>query len=61
MNEAWIQLGCSDCEKYWDETPMELPDPDADFACPDCGSVKQLSEFMRTERDLEVLKQFQEG
>jgi rubredoxin len=38
---------------------MDLPAADADFTCPDCGAERPVAEFMRTERDLEVLKEFE--
>ncbi|MFB6218942.1 MAG: hypothetical protein ABEH77_07165 [Halobacteriaceae archaeon] len=56
MDEAYVQLLCPDCEKHWEASPGDLPGPRAAFSCPDCGTERRLSEFMRTERDLETLK-----
>jgi len=61
MNEAFVQLSCPECLKDWEEKPMDLPAPDAEFTCPDCGDERRLAEFMRTDRDLELLKDFQEA
>ncbi|EMA11943.1 hypothetical protein C435_18759 [Haloarcula marismortui ATCC 33799] len=36
----------------------DLPAPETQFACDDCGAERSLSEFMRTTRDLEVLQEF---
>jgi len=59
MNEAFVQLVCPDCRKDWEAKPMDLPAPDAVFACPDCEAERPVAEFMRTDRDLEVLKEFE--
>ena len=55
-NEAYVQLRCPACEKDWESSPSDLPGPRTSFECPDCGTERRLSEFMRTERDLETLK-----
>jgi uncharacterized Zn ribbon protein len=59
MNEAFVQLLCPECEKNWEATPTDLPAPDAEFTCPDCEAERRTAEFMRTDRDLEVLKDLQ--
>lgn len=59
MTEAWIQLTCPDCEKDWEESPSALPDPGAGFTCPDCAERRPLSEFTRTQRDFEIVEQFE--
>jgi ssDNA-binding Zn-finger/Zn-ribbon topoisomerase 1 len=61
MNEAFVQLACPDCEKHWEDEPMDLPAPDAEFTCPDCGEQRRTSEFMRTDRDLEILQELTEA
>jgi DNA-directed RNA polymerase subunit RPC12/RpoP len=58
MTEAYVRLLCPDCGKDWESTPGELPDPGRTFACPGCRSDRPLAEFMRTEHDLQTLKQF---
>jgi len=60
MTEAWIELGCASCEKYWEENPTDLPASDEQFRCPDCGTARPTAEFMRSARDLDVLQQFHE-
>jgi tRNA(Ile2) C34 agmatinyltransferase TiaS len=55
MNEAFVQLRCPECLKAWEATAGDLSAPDADFRCPDCDEQRRLSEFCRTERDLETL------
>lgn len=57
-NEAFVELLCPDCEKYWEASPTDLPAPDATFECPDCGARHPTSEFMRNARGLEVLREF---
>jgi ssDNA-binding Zn-finger/Zn-ribbon topoisomerase 1 len=57
-HEAYVQLLCPECNKDWESTPSELPEPAENFSCPDCHATRRLSEFMRTDRDLETLKQF---
>ena len=59
MNEAFVQLSCPECTKDWEAKPMELPARDEPFACPDCEEQRPTAEFMRTDRDLEVLKEFE--
>jgi len=54
-----VQLLCPDCEKDWEKSPTDLPAPDTEFSCPDCGTERRTAEFMRTDRDLEVLKDMQ--
>jgi len=58
-NEAFVQLVCPECNKDWEHTPSELPEHTANFSCPDCHATRRLSEFMRTDRDLETIKQFE--
>jgi len=57
MNEAFVQLVCPECLKDWEADPTDLPSPEASFRCPDCDENRRLSEFMRTDRDLEVLRE----
>ncbi|MGM0606717.1 MAG: hypothetical protein ACQETB_13735 [Halobacteriota archaeon] len=59
MVEAFVRLVCPECSKEWQETPTELPEVRKNFSCPACHATRRLSEFMRTERDLEAVKQFQ--
>jgi predicted RNA-binding Zn-ribbon protein involved in translation (DUF1610 family) len=59
MEEAFVRLHCPDCSKDWEENPAELPGHRQEFSCPDCGTTRRLAEFMRTERDLEAVKQFE--
>ncbi|MFQ3319438.1 MAG: DNA-directed RNA polymerase subunit RPC12/RpoP [Natronomonas sp.] len=54
--EAFVELVCPDCEKHWENSADELPAPDESLVCPDCGARHSLSEFARTNRDLEVLR-----
>ncbi len=58
MHEAFVQLRCPECLKAWEATPSDLPAPDADFRCPDCEEHRNLSEFCRTDRDIETLREF---
>lgn len=55
--EAFVELVCPECEKHWEESPSNLPDPDASFDCPDCEGRHPLSEYARTNTDLEVLRE----
>ena len=59
MVEAFVRLQCPECQKGWEENPAELPDHTAQFTCPSCETARRLAEFMRTERDLETVKQFE--
>ncbi len=58
MTEAYVQLVCPTCSKDWQAAPHDLPEPDATFVCPDCETERDLREFMRTARDLEILQDF---
>lgn len=59
MQEAWLQLQCPDCDKHWEAAAADLPSPDTEFECDGCEVLRPLSEFMKTARDLEVLRSFQ--
>ncbi len=59
MVEAWIQLQCPSCDEEWERSPSDLPGPDADFTCNHCGETRRVAEFMMTQRDLEILEEFQ--
>lgn len=56
-HEAYVQLSCPECRKAWQTNPTELPAPEANFSCPKCHASRRTAEFMRTDRDLENLKQ----
>ena len=58
MVEAWIQLRCPGCERTWESSPTALPAPGAAFECERCGEARTTSQFMKDQRDLEILKQF---
>jgi len=57
MAEAFVRLLCPECSKAWGSSPRRLPPPAEQFRCPDCETTRPVAEFMRTERDLETLKQ----
>jgi predicted RNA-binding Zn-ribbon protein involved in translation (DUF1610 family) len=57
MEEAYVRLLCPECRKEWESSPSELPAAETDFACPDCGESRPLSEFLRTEQDLQTLQE----
>ncbi|MCL9816930.1 hypothetical protein [Natronocalculus amylovorans] len=59
MVEAFVRLVCPECGKEWQETPTDLPEVRKNFSCPACHATRRLSEFMRTDRDLRAVKQFQ--
>ena len=59
MVEAFVRLVCPECGKEWQETPTDLPEVRTNFTCSACHATRRLSEFMRTERDLRAVKQFQ--
>ncbi|MFB6297999.1 MAG: hypothetical protein ABEH56_05730 [Salinirussus sp.] len=58
MEETYVRLLCPDCRKDWESSPDELPAASAEYRCPDCGASRRLAEFMRTEHDLQTLKNF---
>jgi len=60
MVEAFVRLVCPECNKDWQETPTGLPEVRRNFSCPDCHATRRLTEFFRTERDMEAVQQFQE-
>ena len=56
--ETYVRLLCPECGKSWQDSPNELPAPARTFHCPGCHASRRLSEFARTEHDLQNLKQF---
>lgn len=56
--ETYVRLLCPECGKKWQESPSDLPDPSTTFQCPSCNADRPLSEFARTEHDLQNLKNF---
>jgi hypothetical protein len=56
MEEAYVRLLCPACRKEWESAPGDLPAPEDDLSCPDCDADHRVSEFMRTEHDLQTLK-----
>jgi rRNA maturation endonuclease Nob1 len=58
MVEAWIQLRCPACERTWESSPTDLPPPGEAFECASCGETRSVAQFMKDQRDLEILKQF---
>jgi hypothetical protein len=59
MVEAFVRLQCPECGKDWEEEPTDLPGHRTNFTCQSCHATRRLAEFMRTERDLELVKQFE--
>ncbi|ADQ67109.1 hypothetical protein GL213_07660 [Halogeometricum borinquense] len=59
MVEAFVRLLCPECGKDWEASPSSLPSLKKNFTCSACGMSRRLSEFMRTERDLKTVKQFE--
>jgi predicted RNA-binding Zn-ribbon protein involved in translation (DUF1610 family) len=59
MVETFVRLLCPECGKDWEATPSKLPESRNNFSCPSCHATRRLAEFMRTERDLETLRQFE--
>jgi len=58
MVETFVRLLCPECQKDWETGPKELPSPRQNFSCPGCHATRRVAEFMRTEHDLETLRQF---
>jgi predicted RNA-binding Zn-ribbon protein involved in translation (DUF1610 family) len=58
MPEAWISVQCPECGDVWEDSPTDLPAPDVEFRCPKCDVERSTSEFMKTHRDLEILRDF---
>ncbi|ELZ34453.1 hypothetical protein C474_02066 [Halogeometricum pallidum JCM 14848] len=59
MVEAFVRLLCPECGKDWETNPSELPGTKKNYTCSSCGTTRRLAEFMRTERDLQTVKQFE--
>jgi len=59
MVEAFVRLHCPECSKEWESNPSDLPASDENHSCPDCHATRRLAQFMRTDRDLEVVQQFE--
>lgn len=59
MVEAFVRLDCPECGKDWESNPSNLPASDENVSCGDCHATRRLAQFMRTDRDLEVVQQFE--
>jgi len=59
MDEAFVRLSCPECGKYWQTAPTDVPELRSNYSCPDCHLTRRAAEFLRTERDLQTVKQFQ--
>jgi tRNA(Ile2) C34 agmatinyltransferase TiaS len=59
MVEAFVRLLCPECGKEWESSPTDLPETRRNFSCSNCHATRRLTEFMRTERDLEIVRQFE--
>lgn len=59
MDETFVRLLCPDCQKTWERNPSQLPAHTERFECDGCDAERRTAEFTRTDRDLDVLKQFQ--
>lgn len=57
MEETYVRLLCPECDKAWEASPGDLPEASQTFHCPNCHASRRTSEFTRTDRDLETLKQ----
>jgi ssDNA-binding Zn-finger/Zn-ribbon topoisomerase 1 len=60
MEEAFVRLRCPECGKTWQNTPTAVPPVRSNFSCPSCHATHRFAEFLRTERELETVKQFQQ-
>ena len=58
MPEAFVRLLCPECGKEWQDSPSDLHGVRKNFSCPSCHATRRLAEFMRTERDMEMVQQF---
>lgn len=59
MDRTQVRLLCPECGKAWQSKPRELPESQRVFHCPNCYNSRHLSEFLRTEHDLQTLQQLQ--
>ncbi|WP_267639782.1 DUF7836 family putative zinc-binding protein [Haloarchaeobius amylolyticus] len=59
MVETYVRLMCPECRKDWESNPGSLPGPRKNFSCPNCHATRRTAEFMRTEHDLDALRQLQ--
>ncbi len=53
-----MRLVCPECDKHWEASPGDLPEPARTFHCPNCTASRPLSEFARTDHDLKAMKRF---
>ncbi|MHB9285935.1 hypothetical protein ACKVMT_02710 [Halobacteriales archaeon Cl-PHB] len=60
MNDAWITLQCPDCQESWEANPGDLPAPGEQTRCEHCDTRRPTAELMKTNRDLDILQEFQE-
>ena len=58
MPEAFVQILCPKCEKDWQVTLDEVPEPGAEMTCDNCNTTRSVSEFTRTSRDFAILSEF---
>lgn len=58
MQESWINLYCNACETGWETKISELPEDNGDYRCKRCGHESRVVEFLHSDRDLEIYREF---
>lgn len=53
MKESWVNVYCTECGDESSRKVSSLPEPSEQYRC-GCGREAPVSEFLETERDLEV-------
>lgn len=61
MQEAWIELECPSCGELWEAKLDDLPGPEGEHECQNCGDRRPMVELAQTERELEILESFHQG
>lgn len=53
MEESWVNVYCTECGDEQSVEVSNLPSPSDEYEC-SCGRTAAVTDFLETERDLEV-------
>jgi transposase-like protein len=59
MAESFVRFLCPSCDHAWEGRPHEVAPIRSEMACPNCDAERRVAELLRTDHDLNIVKEFQ--